>query len=201
MPPAASRRQTATATASVVVEQERRQAATGAELVAATGSVGGVDGVAEVAQPLDVAAHAAGRDAEPVGELGAAPDGSALEQVEQAQHAAVGPGLRRTSWTWRQHGTVCGQDLSYTAATVRDHDTRHRPPSTLDGRSSATRLDWHWTNQLRPRLDGLTDDEYLWEPTPGAWNVHPRGQGATEIQGGSGELTIDFAYPEPVLRP
>ena len=22
-------------------------------------------------------------------------------------------------------------------------------------------LDWHWTHQLRPRLDGLTDDEYL----------------------------------------
>ncbi|MFC7598112.1 DinB family protein [Terrabacter sp. GCM10028922] len=61
--------------------------------------------------------------------------------------------------------------------------------------------DWHWTNQLRPRFEGLTDEEYLWEPTPGAWNVHPRGQGNTEIQGGSGELTIDFAYPEPVPAP
>lgn len=36
-------------------------------------------------------------------------------------------------------------------------------------------LDWHWTTQLRPRLDGLTDDEYLWEPAPGSWNVRPRG--------------------------
>ena len=61
--------------------------------------------------------------------------------------------------------------------------------------------DWHWTNQLRPRFEGLTDEEYLWEPTPGAWNVHPRGQGTTEIQGGRGELTIDFAYPEPVPAP
>jgi len=59
----------------------------------------------------------------------------------------------------------------------------------------------HWTNQLRPRLAGLTDEEYLWEPTPGAWNVHPRGQGTTEIQGGSGALTIDFAHPEPVPAP
>ena len=60
---------------------------------------------------------------------------------------------------------------------------------------------WHWTNQLRPRFEGLADEEYLWEPTPGAWNVHPRGQGTTEIQGGRGELTIDFAYPEPVPAP
>ena len=77
--------------------------------------------------------------------------------------------------------------------------------------TTQTSIDWtsvlvdqaarHWTNQLRPRFEGLTDEEYLWEPTPGAWNVHPRGQGTTEIQGGSGELTIDFAYPEPVPAP
>src|SRR6476661_10645299 len=60
---------------------------------------------------------------------------------------------------------------------------------------------WHWTNQLRPRFGGLTDEEYVWEPTPGAWNVHPRGEGTTETQGGSGELTIDFAHPEPVPAP
>ncbi|MFD8879964.1 DinB family protein [Corynebacterium xerosis] len=29
-------------------------------------------------------------------------------------------------------------------------------------------LEWHWTNQLRPRLNGLTDEEYLWEPAAGA---------------------------------
>ncbi len=77
--------------------------------------------------------------------------------------------------------------------------------------TTQTSIDWtsalvdqaarHWTNQLRPRLEGLTDEEYLWEPTPGAWNVHPRGQGTTEIQGGSGALTIDFAHPAPVPAP
>ena len=36
-------------------------------------------------------------------------------------------------------------------------------------------LEHHWVGQLRPRLDGLTDDEYLWEPVPGAWNVHVDG--------------------------
>jgi hypothetical protein len=62
-------------------------------------------------------------------------------------------------------------------------------------------LSWHWENQLRPRLDGLTDDEYLWEPVPGSWNLHPRGQGYTESQGGSGTFRVDFAYPEPQPAP
>lgn len=62
-------------------------------------------------------------------------------------------------------------------------------------------IDFHWTQQLRPRLQGLTTDEYLWEPTPGAWNIHPRGHGITEMQGGSGQFTIDFAFPEPTPAP
>ncbi|BBZ35259.1 DinB family protein [Mycolicibacterium confluentis] len=49
-------------------------------------------------------------------------------------------------------------------------------------------LEYHWTEQLRPRLDGLTDDEYLWEPVPGAWTVHPDG-------------SIDFTYPQPEPAP
>lgn len=62
-------------------------------------------------------------------------------------------------------------------------------------------LDWHWTNQLRPRLEGLTDEEYFWEPSPGAWNVHPKGRGHTEFQGGSGDFTIDWAHPGPSPSP
>ncbi len=58
----------------VVVEQQRGQPAAGPELVAARRAVLGVDGVAEVAQSLDVAPHAASRHPEPLGELGAAPD-------------------------------------------------------------------------------------------------------------------------------
>ncbi|MER7459248.1 DinB family protein [Micromonospora sp. NPDC126480] len=56
---------------------------------------------------------------------------------------------------------------------------------------------WHWTNQLRPRLAGLSDDEYLWEPAPGCWSVRPRGTGTAPVQAGSGAMTIDFAMPEP----
>ncbi|MBB4854937.1 hypothetical protein HNP40_002329 [Mycobacteroides chelonae] len=35
-------------------------------------------------------------------------------------------------------------------------------------------IDWHWTSQLRPRFDGLTDDEYFWEPVRGCWSLRPR---------------------------
>jgi hypothetical protein len=62
-------------------------------------------------------------------------------------------------------------------------------------------LDWHWQHQLRPRLDGLTDHEYVWEPVAGCWNVRPRGQSQAPIQAGSGDFTIDFARPEPQPPP
>jgi len=52
----------------------------------------------------------------------------------------------------------------------------------------ADQLDWHWQHQLRPRLDGLTDDEYFWQPVPDCWTVHPDG-------------SIDFAYPPPQPEP
>ena len=36
-------------------------------------------------------------------------------------------------------------------------------------------LEFHWEHALRPRLDGLTDDEYFWQPVPDCWTVHPNG--------------------------
>ncbi|MCK2213998.1 DinB family protein [Actinomadura sp. ATCC 31491] len=62
-------------------------------------------------------------------------------------------------------------------------------------------IDFHWTHQLRGRLDGLSDDEYFWEPVPGCWNVRPRGTGTAPVQAGSGELVIDFAFPPPEPPP
>ena len=61
-------------------------------------------------------------------------------------------------------------------------------------------LGFHWDRQLRPRLDGLTDEEYLWEPVPG-WSVRPRGQGTAQIEGGRGDWTIDWAFPQPDPAP
>lgn len=52
----------------------------------------------------------------------------------------------------------------------------------------ADQLDWHWRTQLRPRLDGLTDDEYFWQPVPDCWTIHSDG-------------SVDYAYPGPSPTP
>ncbi len=59
-------------------------------------------------------------------------------------------------------------------------------------------LTFHWQHQLRPRLEGLTDAEYRWEPVPGSWNVRPRERAD---QPGTGPFTIDWAYPAPDPAP
>jgi hypothetical protein len=74
--------------------------------------------------------------------------------------------------------------------------------TTIDWNNElAEQLDVHWRAQLRPRLDGLTDEEYRWEPVPGAWNVRPRGTSTAPVAAGSGDFTIDFASPEPSPPP
>src|SRR5580700_10010320 len=62
-------------------------------------------------------------------------------------------------------------------------------------------LDSHWDNQLRPRLDGLVDDEYFWEPVPGCWSVRRRGESTAPVAAGSGDNLIDFAFPPPEPHP
>jgi hypothetical protein len=62
-------------------------------------------------------------------------------------------------------------------------------------------LDHHWRGQLRPGLEGLTDDEYFWEPAPGAWSIRRRGTATTSMAAGAGDLTIDWEYPEPSPPP
>src|SRR6185436_2248593 len=61
-------------------------------------------------------------------------------------------------------------------------------PTTNITASLVDQLEWHWRASLRPRLDGLTDDEYLWEPVPGCWTVRHDG-------------TVDFDYPTPEPPP
>jgi hypothetical protein len=39
-------------------------------------------------------------------------------------------------------------------------------------------LRFRWTVLIRPRLDGLTDAEYLWEPAPNTLTIRPDGSGA-----------------------
>ena len=62
-------------------------------------------------------------------------------------------------------------------------------------------LDFHWQHQLRPRLEGLTDEEYFWEPVPDTWSVRARGTSSAPVQAGAGDFTIDFAFPQPEPPP
>ncbi|MBD7917248.1 DinB family protein [Cellulomonas sp. Sa3CUA2] len=52
-------------------------------------------------------------------------------------------------------------------------------------------LDFYWTASLWPRVQGLTDDEYLWEPVAGCWSVRPRADGTWQADG------LDVAEPDP----
>jgi hypothetical protein len=58
-------------------------------------------------------------------------------------------------------------------------------------------LDGHWQRHLRPRLDGITDEEYFWEPVPLCWSIRPRGTSTAPIAAGSGDYVVEYAFPEP----
>jgi len=68
-------------------------------------------------------------------------------------------------------------------------------------RELVEQLDWHWREQLRPRLDGLTDAEYFWEPVPRCWSIRPRGEAASGMAAGAGDWVADFEMPEPDPAP
>jgi hypothetical protein len=84
-------------------------------------------------------------------------------------------------------------------------------PHRLDWPRSMAAIDWttevldqfetHWQDRLRPRLDGLTDEEYFWEPVPGCWSIHPRGGSTAPSSWGTGKFTWDYGpdpHPAPV---
>ena len=39
------------------------------------------------------------------------------------------------------------------------------------GRLLVGQLEFYWDVHLRPRLDGLSDEEYFWEPVEGCWSL------------------------------
>ena len=65
----------------------------------------------------------------------------------------------------------------------------------------AEQLEWYWRKNLRPRLEGLTDEEYFWEPVSDCWSVRPRGTSAAPMSEGSGEWRMDSASPDMVPAP
>lgn len=74
-------------------------------------------------------------------------------------------------------------------------------PEQLPAARLAEQLSWHWEKQARPRLAGLTDAEYFWEPVPGCWSVRPRGTGTAPAQVGAGDFAVDFDFTEPDPAP
>ncbi|ANC31567.1 DinB family protein [Isoptericola dokdonensis] len=56
----------------------------------------------------------------------------------------------------------------------------------------ADQIGFYWEAHLWPRLQGLTDDEYLWEPAEPAWSLRT---------GDDGVVRIESEHPEPAVPP
>jgi len=58
---------------------------------------------------------------------------------------------------------------------------------------------FHWTVHLRPKLEGLSDEEYFWEPVPNCWNVRSREAATTSMAMGVGPFVVEVeqSRPEP----
>lgn len=55
--------------------------------------------------------------------------------------------------------------------------------TTTWGSELNDQLEFYWTFHLRPRLEGLTDDEYLHEPADWCWSLRRRTDGRLELDG------------------
>jgi hypothetical protein len=55
-------------------------------------------------------------------------------------------------------------------------------------------LGFYWDAHLWPRLQGLTDEEYFWEPVDGSWSVRPGADGVLMLDG----LGVPEPDPPPV---
>jgi hypothetical protein len=62
-------------------------------------------------------------------------------------------------------------------------------------------LDFHYRQLFRPRLEGLTDEEYLWEPVPGSWSIRPHGTSTSPAPIGAGDFQRDDAPDDPDPAP
>src|SRR6266511_920225 len=49
------------------------------------------------------------------------------------------------------------------------------------GRLLVGQLEFYWDVHLRPRLDGLTDEEYFWEPVDGCWSLRRGADGVWRL--------------------
>lgn len=56
------------------------------------------------------------------------------------------------------------------------------------GKELLGQFDFYWRAMLGPRIEGLTADEYAWEPVPGCWSVR---------RGADGRVFLDWSDPAP----
>ena len=73
---------------------------------------------------------------------------------------------------------------------LTNDDGIHAPGLAVLESIAARLSDDVWARTLT-RLDGLTDDEYLWEPAPGCWSIRQRRDGSWFAEG-------HYLAPEPV---
>lgn len=59
------------------------------------------------------------------------------------------------------------------------------------GTQVAGQLEFYWDAILRPRLEGLTDEEYFWEPVEGCWTLRKGEDGRYVLDG------LGVRPPEP----
>jgi hypothetical protein len=64
-------------------------------------------------------------------------------------------------------------------------------PSTGTPRSSTDRV--ALASSAASSIEGLTDEEYFWQPVPGCWTISRRGTSAAQVSLGAGDFTWDFA--------
>jgi hypothetical protein len=62
------------------------------------------------------------------------------------------------------------------------------------GRLLVGQLEFYWDVHLRPRLDGLGDEEYFWEPVEGCWSLRRAPDGGWRLDG-------DWPDPSPPSPP
>jgi len=101
------------------------------------------------------------------------------------------------------HHMTLGQSRGRSGLRVCRRRTRRiRDPWTSTGTGSSL-ISWTGTGatSFGRALDGLTGDEYVWEPVSGCWSVRRADVSVAPLEAGSGAYTIDFAFrqPDPAL--
>lgn len=94
-------------------------------------------------------------------------------------------------------GRRAGLTLSHRRVTVAAVTDADRPTEiALLASQLDTTMEFFWD-----RVAGLTDEEYLWEPGPGAWNLRPREQQRTSRSHGAAAWVWEFEPRDPQPAP